>query len=71
MHFSLRNLPVLLCIIGGCLFQANAEAKPPNIVLVITDDQGYGPVGRHGHPWIRTPHLDKLHDTSTRFTRFW
>jgi len=42
----------------------------PNVVLIITDDQGYGPVGRHGHPWIRTPHLDMLHDTSTRFDRF-
>ena len=42
----------------------------PNIIVVITDDQGYGPVGRHGHPWIRTPHIDKLHDSSTRFTRF-
>ncbi|GIW91238.1 MAG: arylsulfatase [Pirellulaceae bacterium] len=42
----------------------------PNIVLMITDDQGYPPVGRHGHPWIRTPNLDKLYDQSTRFTRF-
>ncbi len=42
----------------------------PNIILVMTDDQGYGPVGRHGHPWIRTPNLDSLYDVSTRFTRF-
>ena len=42
----------------------------PNIILMITDDQGYGPVGRHGHPWIRTPNLDKLYDRSVRFTRF-
>jgi arylsulfatase A-like enzyme len=42
----------------------------PNIVLIITDDQGYGPIGRHGHPWIKTPNLDALYDTSTRFTRF-
>ena len=42
----------------------------PNIVLVITDDQGYGPVGRHGNTWLRTPHLDALHDSSVRFTRF-
>ena len=42
----------------------------PNIVLVITDDQGYGPVGRHGHPWIETPNLDRLYDCSVRFTRF-
>ncbi len=42
----------------------------PNIILVMTDDQGYGPVGRHGHPWIETPNMDKLFDTSVRFTRF-
>ncbi len=45
-------------------------AKPPNIVLVITDDQGYGPLGRHGNTWIQTPHLDALYDKSTRFTKF-
>ena len=42
----------------------------PNVILMITDDQGYGPVGRHGHPWIETPNLDKLYDRSVRFTRF-
>lgn len=47
-----------------------AFSAQPNIVLIITDDQGYAPVGKHGHPWIRTPHLDALYDTSTRFTRF-
>ena len=45
-------------------------ASKPNIILVMTDDQGYGPVGRHGHPWIQTPHLDQLYDHSLRFTRF-
>lgn len=44
--------------------------EKPNIILVITDDQGYGPIGKHGHPWIKTPNLDRLHDQSTRFTRF-
>ena len=42
----------------------------PNIILIITDDQGYGPVGAHGHPWLRTPNLDKLHAKSTVFDRF-
>ena len=42
----------------------------PNIILMMTDDQGYGPVGRHGHPWIHTPNLDSLYDSSLRFTRF-
>ena len=42
----------------------------PNVILMITDDQGYGPMGKHGNPWIKTPHLDKLHGQSTRFERF-
>ena len=46
------------------------EGSRPNIILMMTDDQGYGPVGRHGHPWIKTPNLDRLYDASVRFTRF-
>ncbi len=74
---------VLLCVfmISGMsafemmLISASVEAavpagSRPNIILIITDDQGYGPVGRHGHPWLQTPHLDALYDTSTRFDRF-
>ena len=52
-----------------CSLPVSASQRP-NVILVITDDQGYGPVGRHGHPWIRTPHLDALYDRSVRFTRF-
>lgn len=56
---------------GGTLAAAEGMAGTrPNIVLVMTDDQGYAPVGRHGHPWLRTPNMDELYDTSTRFTRF-
>ncbi|MCH7224897.1 arylsulfatase [Haloferula sp. A504] len=59
----------LLLILATAL-SALPAAEKPNIILVMTDDQGYGPVARHGHPWIRTPHLDRLHDESTRFNRF-
>ena len=44
--------------------------KRPNIVLVITDDQGYGQMGSHGHPWIKTPNLDALREQSTYFSAF-
>lgn len=50
--------------------RADIDASKPNIILVLTDDQGYGPVGRHGHPWLKTPNLDALYDKSLRFTRF-
>ncbi|MCA9065676.1 MAG: arylsulfatase [Planctomycetaceae bacterium] len=47
-----------------------SDVTRPNIILIMTDDQGYGPVGRHGHPWLKTPHMDQLYDNSTRFSRF-
>jgi len=42
----------------------------PNVVLVITDDQGYGDLGCHGNPIISTPNIDRLHGESVRFTNF-
>lgn len=45
-------------------------AERPNVVLIMTDDQGYPPIAKLGHPWIRTPNLDALHESSTRFSRF-
>lgn len=53
----------------ACAEESLAGTKP-NIILMMTDDQGFAPVGKHGHPWIKTPNMDKLYDTSTRFSRF-
>jgi len=47
-----------------------AQRRRPNVVLVITDDQGYGDVGCHGNPEIKTPNLDRLHSESIRLTDF-
>ncbi len=44
--------------------------KSPNIVYVMTDDQGYGDIAAHGNPVIRTPNLDRLHRESVRLTEF-
>ncbi|MBL7134192.1 MAG: arylsulfatase [Phycisphaerae bacterium] len=44
--------------------------KKPNVVLVMTDDQGYGDLGCHGNKIIKTPNLDKLHGQSVRLTDF-
>jgi arylsulfatase A-like enzyme len=49
---------------------ASLAGSRPNIVVIITDDQGYAQLGRHGQPWIRTPNMNRLHDESTRFSRF-
>jgi len=52
---------------------AQNEPNPirrPNVVFVITDDQGYGPMAVHGDPHIQTPEMDRLHQESVRFTNF-
>src|SRR5687767_4983701 len=47
-----------------------ARATQPNIIFIITDDQGYGDFSCHGNPILKTPNLDRLHAQSVRFTDF-
>ena len=47
-----------------------AESRKPNVILVITDDQGYGDLGCTGNPWIQTPNIDAFHDGGVRFGDF-
>jgi arylsulfatase A-like enzyme len=47
-----------------------AAAEKPNVILILTDDQGYGDIAAHGNPILKTPHLDKLHAESARLTDF-
>ena len=65
MKFNL--LLLLWTIISLHLF---ANAKQPNVILIMTDDQGYGDLGCHGNPILKTPNLDKLYSESVRFTDF-
>lgn len=47
-----------------------APGAPPNVLLIITDDQGYGDVGFHGNAEIQTPSIDALARSSVRLTNF-
>lgn len=44
--------------------------KPPNVVLVMTDDQGYGDLSCTGNPWIQTPHIDTLRTQGTLLNNY-
>ncbi len=44
--------------------------KRPNVIIVMTDDQGYGEPSFHGNPVLKTPYLDQLAKQSLRFTNF-
>lgn len=59
---------VLLSIPGG---PATAAAVPPNIILVLADDLGYGDVGVYGATLIRTPNVDRLAGEGVRLTDFY
>ncbi len=72
-----REFPAALSrrhFLGGLSAAALAAAVPakarPNIVLVLTDDQGYGDLACHGNPVVKTPNLDHLYSQSLRFTDF-
>lgn len=56
-------------LIGNAQAQS-AEGRRPNVILIITDDQGYGDLGAHGNTMIRTPHLNTLAKESVRLTNF-
>ncbi len=47
------------------------ELRPPNILLIVTDDQGYGDFGFTGNPHIKTPHLDQLAAESVHLENFY
>ncbi len=51
----------------------NAKAKPdrPNIILIMTDDQGWGEIGYYHHPVLKTPNIDKMAVNGLRFDRFY
>ncbi len=70
-YFGLVTLAVLL---AGCAQDPEDTAPErsirPNIILVMTDDQGYGDLGMHDNPIVQTPVIDQLASESHRFTNF-
>ncbi len=64
-YFSLCFLLVLLSGV-----QSNGDETRPNVIIVITDDQGHGDLSCHGNPVLKTPNLDALANASIRLTDF-
>ena len=62
------SLP-LINIIGCSIFQS--DYKPPNIILIYTDDQGYADVGAYGAKGFETKNIDNLAKTGIQFTNYY
>ena len=74
---KLRNVTMTMTVCVAMAWPACAQTskntrlgKRPNVVLIMTDDQGYGDLACHGHPFVKTPNLDKLHGDSVRLTNY-
>ncbi len=66
-------MKIRICLVFFLLILTSslpAQTKP-NVVLILTDDQGWGDLSLHGNPWLETPHLDRLAGRGERFTNFY
>ncbi|MEM6689475.1 MAG: sulfatase-like hydrolase/transferase [Planctomycetota bacterium] len=71
-HIEFITSFAILAALVFCASSANADnASRPNIILVMADDQGWGDVGYNGHPFVQTPQLDAMADSSFVLDRFY
>ena len=66
-----KYLSVILYAILACNAGTVLAQPRPNVLLIMTDDQGYGDIGVHGNDVIHTPNLDELARESTEMTHFY
>ena len=60
-----------ICAIGFASVALAQTSQPPNVVLIITDDVGYGDIGSYGAPDIKTPNIDRLARQGVKLTDFY
>ena len=65
-----RLLILAASLSSGPLHAESIAGRKPNIIFILTDDQGFGDVSANGNPILKTPNMDRLHDEGVRFTDF-
>ena len=64
-------IPLALATVGCSTVRTEAEhPERPNVLIILTDDQGYGDFSCTGNPWLKTPNIDRLYEQSSRLTDF-
>ena len=73
IHYACYLLAVtFLSSLQSCHSDQNPDkSNHPNVILIVTDDQGWGDLGIHDNPFINTPNINQLASNSARFKRFY
>lgn len=66
----MKTFALLLLLAASYAITAAEAGRPPNVVLIVSDDQGYPDLGCTGNPILNTPHLDRLYRESVRLSDF-
>jgi arylsulfatase A-like enzyme len=66
-----RDFMAGLGLVAASQMTHAAPTKQPNVVLVMSDDQGWGQTGYYNHPLLKTPNLDAMAANGLRFDRFY
>ena len=71
-HSSFLLATVAIVALSNCATpESPSSPAPPNVVLVMADDMGWGQTGYYGHPVLATPNLDSMAAAGLRFDRFY
>lgn len=72
-RFLFRTATLLLLVAATAWPGAGAEppARKPNFIFFLMDDMSWGDVGCFGHPYAKTPNLDRMASEGTKFTQFY
>lgn len=68
MKITAFLIPLAIALAHTAITARAADAKRPNVLVIVADDLGYGELGIQGNPEIPTPHIDSLAKNGTRFT---
>ena len=70
LRVALAFTAVAVVAESAAIAAESLAGRRPNIIFILTDDQGYGDLSCHGNPILKTPHIDRLHAEGVRFTDF-
>lgn len=70
MKIAIAAFITLYLVLPSTLLAAEQSTRPPNIIVILADDLGYGDLGCYGHPRFKTPNLDRMAGEGARFTQF-